>query len=126
MMATTFPEPIFRFISLMDCMEGRRPSSAQVDLQTQAGLKHAVSPEYFRTSQVISRFAFQIVANPDLPSVADIHISRIRKPAQFDQRLEPVLQITGKGTRELRIRQHAMLFVGLRVSMSFLGSAILL
>ena len=63
------------------------------------------------------------MAELDLPSVADIHISGIRKPSQLDQRLEPVLQITGKGTRELRIRQHAVLFIGFGVSVFVLGSA---
>ena len=62
------------------------------------------------------------MAIPDLPSVTDIHISGIRKPSKIDQRLEPVLQITRKGTRELRIRQHAMLFIRLGVSISVLGS----
>ena len=67
-----------------------------------------------------------MAANPDLPSITDIHISRIREYSESDQRLEPFLQISFKGTGELRIRQHAILFVGLRVSVVVLDSAAVL
>ena len=106
--------------------ESRKLSSAQVNLHAQTGFKHAVSPKYLRTLPVISRFASKIMADSNLPSVTNINISRIRAPSQSDQRLEPVLQISSKGTRKLRVRQHAMLFVEPRVSISVLGSAIVL
>ena len=64
------------------------------------------------------------MARPNLPSVANIHIRRIGEPSESDQCLEPVLQISSKGTGELRIRQHAMLFVRPRVSIFVPGSVI--
>ena len=66
------------------------------------------------------------MADRDLPSVTDVHISGIREPSKLHQRLEPVLQITRKGTRELRIREHAVLFIGLGVSIFVLGPKIML
>ena len=44
----------------------------------------------------------------NLPSVADIHISRIGEPPQVDQGLEPVFQVSGEGAGELRVGQQAV------------------
>ena len=47
---------------------------------------------------------------PNLPSVADVDIHRIRKFSKPDHCLEPVLQISREGSRELSVGQHAVLF----------------
>lgn len=77
----------------------RRLRSAQVDLHAQTSMQHALPPEDFRASQVVSQFRLvrNMAADADLPGITNIHISRIREYSESDQRLEPFLQISTEG-----------------------------